>query len=130
MKFMFGLQHPLTCKPWITLLNPCNKVRGNYNCKEVFLCLPSCIFVIASSLLRRLFMHLSLSLCRCELFYIYMCSYVDVNLHVWLYNSKSSWRHPVSAHIWWSAKTEKTIETQTIYPRFILPSSSSANVLK
>ena len=26
-------------------LNPCNKVRGKYNCKEVFLCLPSCICV-------------------------------------------------------------------------------------
>ena len=45
MKFMFGLQHPLTCKPWTTLSNPCNKVRGKYICKEVFLCLPSCIFI-------------------------------------------------------------------------------------
>ena len=43
MKFMFGLQHPLTCKPWTTLSNPCNKVRGKYICKEVFLCLPSCV---------------------------------------------------------------------------------------
>ena len=43
MKFMFGLQHPLTCKPWTTLSNPCNKLRGKYNCKEVFLCLPSCV---------------------------------------------------------------------------------------
>ena len=53
MKFMFGLQHPLTCTPWTTLSNPCNKVRGEYFSKEVFLCLPSCIFVIAS-LMRRL----------------------------------------------------------------------------
>ena len=37
MKFMFGLQHPLTCKPWTTLSNPCNKVRGIYFYKEVFL---------------------------------------------------------------------------------------------
>ena len=37
--------------------------------KEVFLRYPSCI-----------------CLCRCELFYIYMCTYVDVNLHMWLYN--------------------------------------------
>ena len=37
MKFLFGLQHPLTCKPWTTLSNPCNKVRGKYICKEVFL---------------------------------------------------------------------------------------------
>ena len=26
-------------------------------------------------------------MCRCELFYIYMCKYVDVNLHMWLYNT-------------------------------------------
>ena len=31
----------------------------------------------------------SLSLCRCELFYIYMRTYVDVNLHIWLYNTKT-----------------------------------------
>ena len=37
--------------------------------------LSSCVFPLAS-----------LSLCRCELFYIYMCMYVDVNLHMWLYN--------------------------------------------
>ena len=43
MKFMFGLQHPLTCKPWTTLSNPGNKVRGKYNYKEVFLRLPSCV---------------------------------------------------------------------------------------
>ena len=46
MKFMFGLQHPLTCKPWTTLSNPCNKVRGKYNCKEVFMRLPSCILIV------------------------------------------------------------------------------------
>ena len=48
MKFMFGIQHPLTCKPWTTLSNPCNKERGEYNCKEVFmrpsfLRFPSCV---------------------------------------------------------------------------------------
>ena len=37
MTFMFGLQHPLTCKPWTTLSNPCNKVWGKYVVKEVFL---------------------------------------------------------------------------------------------
>ena len=37
-------------------------------------------------------MHLSLSLCHCELFYIYMCTYVDVNLHMLLYNIQvQSW---------------------------------------
>ena len=34
---MFGLQHPLTCKPWTTLSNPCNKVRGKNIVKEVFM---------------------------------------------------------------------------------------------
>ena len=58
---MFGLQHPLTCKPWTTLSNPCNKVRAKYFSKEVFLRLPSCVFIM-----RRLFMRLSLILCRCD----------------------------------------------------------------
>ena len=48
---MFGLQYPLTCKPSTTLSNLTNKVRGKYICKEVFLCLPSCVFVLASVLL-------------------------------------------------------------------------------
>ena len=43
MKFMFGLQHPLTCNPSTTLSNPCNKVRGEYFSKEVFLCLYYCV---------------------------------------------------------------------------------------
>ena len=38
-----------------------NKVRGNYVVKEVFLCLPSCIFIMCC-----LFMRLSLMLCRCD----------------------------------------------------------------
>ena len=42
MKFIFGLQHPLTCNPWTTLSNPCNKVRGKNIVKEVFLRFPSC----------------------------------------------------------------------------------------
>ena len=45
---MFDLQLPLTCIPWTTLSNPCNKVRGKYMCKEVFLRLPSCVFLRAS----------------------------------------------------------------------------------
>ena len=73
MKFMFGLQHPLTCNPSTTLSNPCNKARGKYICKEVFLRYPSCIWLY-----------------RCELFYIYMCMYVAVNLHMWLYNTHTS----------------------------------------
>ena len=56
--------------PWTTLSNPCNKLRGKYVVKK-----SSCVFPLAS-----------LSLCRCELFYIYMCMYIDVNLHMWLYN--------------------------------------------
>ena len=54
-------QHPLTCNPSTTLSNPCNKVRGEYFSKEVFLCFPSCVFIM-----RRLFMRLSLMLCRCD----------------------------------------------------------------
>ena len=38
---------------------------------NIFLKKSSCVFLLAS-----------LSLCRCELFYIYMCMYVDVNLHM------------------------------------------------
>ena len=30
-------------KPWTTFSNPCNKVRGKYVVKEVFLRLPSCV---------------------------------------------------------------------------------------
>ena len=37
LQFLFGLQLPLTRKPWITFSNPCNKVRGTYIYKEVFL---------------------------------------------------------------------------------------------
>ena len=50
---------------------------------NIFLKKSSCVFLHASFLLA------SLSLCRCELFYIYMCTYVDVNLHMWLYNNKT-----------------------------------------
>ena len=32
---LFGLQLPLTRKPWVTLFEPCNKVRGTYIYKEV-----------------------------------------------------------------------------------------------
>ena len=34
--------------------NLTNKVRGKYNCKEVFLRLPSCILIVFASLMRRL----------------------------------------------------------------------------
>ena len=37
LQFMFGLQLPLTRKPWITFSNLCNKVRRTYFVKEVFL---------------------------------------------------------------------------------------------
>ena len=63
------------------LSNPCNKVRGKYICKEVFLRLPSCFFSSC------------VCLCHWELFYIYMCTYVDVNLHVWLYNKNSYFKY-------------------------------------
>ena len=49
-------------------------------------------------------MHLSLSLCRCELFYIYMCMYVDVNLHIWLYNTSACFVHvPFSSMVKFSS---------------------------
>ena len=49
MKFTFGLQHPLTCKPLNNPFEPWNKLRGEYFSKEV---LPA-----------------SLSLCRCKWLY-------------------------------------------------------------
>ena len=67
MKFMFDLQNPLTCKPSTTLSNPCNKGRGTYNCKEVFL-LP-------------FFMHL----CPCVCLII-----VSLWCCRWLYNTRFS----------------------------------------
>ena len=42
MKFTFDLQYPLTRKP-------CNKVRGEYFSKEVFMRLPSCILILLAS---------------------------------------------------------------------------------
>ena len=68
------------------LSNPCNKVRGKILLKKSSCVVYHCVFVTAS-----------LSLCRCELFYIYMCMYVDVNLHMWLYNSMS--RVYVTIHV-------------------------------
>ncbi len=44
--FLFGLQLPLTRKPWTTLSNPYNKVRGIYFYKEVFLRLYYCVVMI------------------------------------------------------------------------------------
>ena len=55
MKFMFGLQHPLTCNSSTTFSNPCNKVRGEYFSKEVFLCIPSCILILLASFLHASF---------------------------------------------------------------------------
>ena len=42
---MFGLQLPLTIKPWITFSNPYNKVRGIYFSKEVFALV--CLFIVS-----------------------------------------------------------------------------------
>ena len=39
---MFGLQLPFTVKPHTTFSNPCNKIRGKYFIKEVFLRLCHC----------------------------------------------------------------------------------------
>ena len=43
---MFGLKLPLTRKPWVTLSNVTNKVRGTYVYKEVFLSLYYCVFMM------------------------------------------------------------------------------------
>ena len=92
MKFMFGIQHPLTCKSWTTLSNPCNKVRGKYVVKEVFVRLPSCVFLPALS-----FMHLSLLLCRCDA--AWTCK--------WLYNN---------CHSWWISK----MQSDTLEERYAI----------
>ena len=43
LQFMFGLQHPLTRKHWITFSKPCNKVRDKY---FVFLRLYYCVVIM------------------------------------------------------------------------------------
>ena len=43
LQFLFGLQLPLTVKPHTTFSNPCNRVRGKYFVKEVFLRLYHCV---------------------------------------------------------------------------------------
>ena len=48
--------------PWTTLSNPCNKVRGIYFVKEVFLCLPSCVFIVVSLWI---ILHIYVHVCRC-----------------------------------------------------------------
>ena len=45
LQFMFDLQLPLTRKPWTTLSNPCNKVRGKILLKK-----SSCVFILRASL--------------------------------------------------------------------------------
>ena len=42
LKFLFGLQLPLTRKPWITFLNPYSKVRGT----NLFLKKSSCVYLL------------------------------------------------------------------------------------
>ena len=45
LQFIFGLQLPLTCNPWTTLSNPCNKERSKILLKK-----SSCAFLHASFL--------------------------------------------------------------------------------
>ena len=81
---MFGLRLPLTCKPWTTLSNPCNKVRGIYFVKEIFLRLPSCVYVTASfitaSLSLRLFNYCVVVMLN-EHVYVYISIFI-----IWVYN--------------------------------------------
>ena len=50
--------------PWTTLSNPCNKVRGEYFSKKSLLA--SSFLHLNCYCVRRLFMRLSLMLCRCD----------------------------------------------------------------
>ena len=61
MKFMFGLHHPLTCKPWTTLSNLAINWEVNMLLRKSSCVLHSCVFIM-----RRFFMRLSLMLCRCD----------------------------------------------------------------
>ena len=93
MKFTFGLQHPLTCKPSTTLSNPCNKERGEYVSKEAFMRFPSCVlsscvflhasFIPASSLMPRL------SLCQ-YLSRIYTYATLKPDCHNWWFSKIQS----------------------------------------
>ena len=56
-------------KPWTTLSNPCNKVRGEYFSKEVFLRLPSCILIVLAS-----FITVSVIIASVCMQYIYVCN--------------------------------------------------------
>ena len=57
------------CSVSITLshVNLTNKVRGKYNCKEVFLRFPSCIFIVVSLWI---ILHIYVHVCRCESTYV------------------------------------------------------------
>ena len=64
MKFMFGLQHLLTCKPWTTLSNLTNKVRGEYVVKKSF-----CVFFPASFIRASIFLRASVFIIIKSLWY-------------------------------------------------------------
>ena len=70
---MFGLQLPLTRKPWVTFSNPCNKVRGtNIFLKKSF-CLYHCVDMYPV--------------------YIYIYMYISAWISRWQYNSKIKRRY-------------------------------------
>ena len=91
------------------LSNPCNKVRGNYVVKEVFLCLPSCVFIMRRLLLRLLSLrryvssiymyatcsylsiYLSMSVCSCLSIYVSICFtvFLFISIYLSIYLSKT-----------------------------------------
>ena len=83
MKFMFGLQHPLKCKLWTTLLNPCNKVRGKYISKEVFL---RPLFLRLPSFMR---LNYGVVVMLHEYVYVYTSIYMYISAWIsrWVYNN-------------------------------------------
>ena len=76
MKFTFGLQHPLACKPLNNPLKPCNKVRGEYFLKKSSCVLHSCVFLPASFILASVIIA---SVC---IQYIYVCNSLGTVLNV------------------------------------------------
>ena len=96
MKFMFGLQHPLTCKPWTTLSNPCNKVRGKYVVKEFFLRLSACVCLIM------------VSLWCCMNMYMYISIFI-----MWVYNTNPS--HTQTFQIKWEVYFSKNCVARRLY---------------
>ena len=74
---MFSLQLPLTCKPWTTLSNLTNKVRGKYFYKEVFLRLSLSLRLSACVVYHCVVCQLRASVIHCVSMYpVYICIFL------------------------------------------------------